>query len=62
MAMGGCEAIVESFYSMMGSQAQVGQHNSTLEDRALVDWALSNVLRSENVVSAAAKLYVDGDA
>ena len=37
MAMGGCEAIVESIYSVMGSQSQVSQLNSTLEDRTLVD-------------------------
>lgn len=61
MAMGGCEAICESFYSVMGTQKQVGQHNSTLEDRTLVDWSMSNVLRSENIIAQAAKLYVDGD-
>ena len=61
MAMGGCEAVVESFYSVMDSQRQVGQDHVTLEDRTLVDWAMSNVLMSTDVVSRAAQLYIDGN-
>ena len=61
MSLGGSEAVCESFYSVMATQRQVGQSNSTLEDRTLVDWSMSNVLRSENVVSKAAKLFIDGD-
>ena len=61
MAMGGCEAVVESFYSVMDSQRQVGQDHVTLEDRTLVDWAMSNVLKSTDVVSRAARLYIDGN-
>ncbi len=60
LAMGGCEAIIESFYSMMGTQKQIGQQNATLEDRTLVDWSLSNILRAGKVISKAAKLYIDG--
>ncbi len=61
MSMGGSEAICESFYSVMNTQKQMGQHNSTLEDRTLVDWSTSNVLSSENIIAEAAKLYVNGD-
>lgn len=61
MSMGGSEAVCESFYSVMATQRQVGQSNSTLEDRTLVDWSMSNVLRSENIISQAAKLFIDGD-
>ena len=51
IALGGSAAVCESFYSAITTQRQVGQSNSTLEDRTLVDWSMSNVLRSENVVS-----------
>ena len=61
MAMGECEAIVESFYSVMDSQRQVEQDHVPLEDRTLVDWDMSNVLRSADVVSRAARLYIDGN-
>ena len=47
MATGGCEAVVESFYSVMDTQMQVGQDHVTLEDRTLVDWAMSNVLHQQ---------------
>lgn len=62
MSMGGSEAIVESFYSVMDTQKQVRQHHVTLEDRTILDWATSNVLNCEDVVARAAKLYVDGMA
>jgi hypothetical protein len=48
--MGGSEAIVESFYSVMDTQRQVRR----------LDWATENVLNSENIIKDAAKLYVDG--
>lgn len=60
MAMGGTEAIVESFYSVMDTQKQVRQHHVTLEDRTILDWATSNVLNSEDIIAKAAKFYVDG--
>jgi hypothetical protein len=61
MATGGCEAVVESFYSVMDTQRQVGQDHVTLEDRTLVDWAMSNVLKSTDVVYRASRLYIDGE-
>lgn len=60
MAMGGSEAIVESFYSVMDTQKQVRQHHVTLEERTILDWATSNVLNSEDIIAKAAKFYVDG--
>ena len=39
MSLGGYEAVCESFYSVMATQRQVGQSNSTLEDKTLVDWS-----------------------
>ena len=41
MAFGGSEAVCENFYSVMATQRQVGQSNSTLEDRTLVDWSMA---------------------
>ncbi len=60
LSMGGSEAIVESFYSVMDSQREVRQHHATLEDRTILDWATSNVLNSEGIISRAAKFYIDG--
>ncbi len=60
MSMGGSEAIVESFYSVMDTQRQVRQQHSTLEDRSILDWATCNVLNLDGIVSRAARLYVDG--
>ena len=54
MAMGGCKAILESFYCVVESKRQVIQDHVTLEDRTLVDWTMSNVLKSTGVVSRAA--------
>jgi hypothetical protein len=61
LAMGGPEAIAESFYSVMNTQRQLGgQNHSTLEDRTLLDWATSNIIQSEEMIQRAAKLYIDG--
>jgi hypothetical protein len=43
MSMGGSEAVCESFYSVMATQRQVGQSNSTFEDRTLVDWSIETL-------------------
>ena len=59
LSMGGSEAIVESFYSVMDSQREIRQNHATLEDRTILDWATSNVLNSEGIISKAAKFYVD---
>lgn len=62
MSLGGSEAIVESFYSVMDTQRKVRQQHATLEDRAILDWSTSNVLNVEDVVRKAAKLYIDGSS
>lgn len=62
MSLGGSEAIVESFYSVMDTQRKVRQQHTTLEDRSILDWSISNVLNVEDIVSKAAKLYVDGSS
>lgn len=62
MSLGGSEAIVESLYSVMDTQRKVRQHHTTLEDRTIVDWSTSNVLNIEDIVSRAARLYVDGSS
>ena len=62
ISMGGSEAIVESFYSIMGTQRKVRQLHTTLEDQTTLDWTTSNVLNFEDVISKAARLYVDGSS
>jgi hypothetical protein len=58
-SIGGSEAIAESFYSVMDTQRQVRQLHTTLENRTILDWATSNMLNREDVISKAAKLYVE---
>ncbi len=61
LTMGGSEALVESFYSVMDTQRKVKQNHATLENRAILDWSTRNVLRLEDVITKAAKIFVDGD-
>ena len=61
LSMGGSEAVVESFYSVMDTQRQVRQNHATLENRAILDWSTTNVLRLEDVIIKVAKIFVDGD-
>ena len=60
LSMAGSEAIVESFYSVMDTRRQVRQVHTMLENRTILDWATSNVLNLEQIISKAAKLYVKG--
>ena len=61
LAMGGPEAVAESFYCVMDTQRQHGgQSHGTLEERTLLDWALSNIIQSEELTRRAALLYLDG--
>ena len=62
MSLGGSEAIVESLYSVMDTQRKVRQHHTTLEDPTILDWSISNVLNIEDIVSRAARLYIDGSS
>ncbi len=54
LSMGGSEAVVESFYSVMDTQRKVRQNHATLENRAILDWSTTNVLRLEDVITKAA--------
>jgi hypothetical protein len=40
LASGGCEAIVEGFYSVVSAHKYGGQSNSVLVQRAIVDWSI----------------------
>ena len=62
MSLGGSEAIVESMYSVIDTQRKVRQHHTTLEDRTILDWSISNILNVEDIVSRAARLYIDGSS
>ena len=45
LAAGGCEAVVEGFYSVIGAHKKDGgQSNDVLVKRAIVDWSLPNPL------------------
>lgn len=62
LAMGGPEAISESFYRVMDTQRQYGgQDHGTREERTLLDWSTSNVIQTEEVIRRAALLYLDGN-
>lgn len=62
--LGGTEAVVESYYSVMESQRQDGgQNNDTLDMRTFIDWCLPPLLAiPEQVIADAAKIYRNGDA
>ena len=63
LAKGGCEAVVESFYSVMGSQ-QTGPNmaNETLQDRSIIDWCYLPVSRCSHTVTEVVRLYSVGNA
>lgn len=62
LAKGGPESVVESYYSVMKSQQQLGgQNNENLSLRAKLDWSLPNILQSERMIKEVANLYVHGD-
>eukprot|EP00794_Sanderia_malayensis_P020912 gene20912-22966_t len=55
------EVLIDWADSVMDTQWQYGgQGHSTLQERSLLDWATSNVIRSEEIIRQAAKLYVYG--
>lgn len=62
LASGGCEAIVEGFYSVMKTHKKCGgQSNKTLVHRAVVDWCLPNVTSCPKTIKAIAKLHAKGN-
>ena len=59
MAMGGSEAIAESYYSVMASQKKDGgQSNETLEKQTFIDWSLPNILTCKNTIEEISKFHL----
>ena len=62
LAMSGCEAVVESYYSVMNTQSKAGgQLNETLVQRTNVDWCFLMPMQCEETIKDVATLYIDGD-
>nr|XP_039253066.1 uncharacterized protein LOC120330255 [Styela clava] len=60
--LGGSEAVVESFYSVMKTHQQSGgQSNETLARRTIVDWQFPMPAQCPHTIREVAKLYLDGD-
>ena len=62
LAMSGSEAVVESYYSVMGSQTKAGgQDSDTLVGRTNLDWCFPKSTHCEETIKEIAKLYIKGD-
>ncbi len=62
LASGGCEAIVEGFYSVVSAHKKYGgQSNSVLVQRAIVDWSIPDPISCPNTMEEIACLYTNGD-
>jgi hypothetical protein len=62
LAAGGCEAVVEGFYSVIGAHKKDGgQSNDVLVKRAIVDWSLPNPLSCPKTMQEIGRLYTEGD-
>ena len=62
LSSGGCEAIVEDFYSLVGHLKKSGkQLNKTLTELAIVDWCLPLPIACPNTMTEITKLYIEGD-
>lgn len=62
LAAGGCEAVVEGFYSVIGAHKKNGgQSNDVLVKRAIVDWSLPNPLSCPKTMQEIGRLYTEGD-
>ena len=60
LAMSGSEAVVESYYSVMGTQTMPGgQNNETLE--ANVDWCFPKTTHCDQTLKEIAGLYINGN-
>lgn len=61
--IGGSEAIVEGFYSVMKTQQQDGnQSNETLYQRTIVDWLFPPPINCPVSIREVAKIYLDGNS
>ena len=46
VSMGGCEAVVESLYSVMKTQnSEPRLNNSTIVNKTIVDWVMPDVVK-----------------
>ena len=62
LAAGGCEAVVEGFYSVIKAhKMDGGQSNDVLTQRAIVDWSLPNPLSCPRTMEEIGRLYTEGD-
>eukprot|EP00794_Sanderia_malayensis_P021154 gene21154-23234_t len=62
LAVSGCEAIVEGFYSLVSAHKKSGgQSNEVLTHRAIVDWSLPHPVSCPTTMRAIAKIYTEGD-
>lgn len=62
LAMSGCEAIVEGFYSVVKHQKQAGgQLNVNLIHRAIIDYVLPDPIQCPGNIVAITKKYLTGD-
>jgi len=61
LALGGCEAIVEGFYSLVKVHEKVGgQTNDHLMKRAIVDWCIPHPISCTYTIRDNTTLYRDG--
>ena len=62
LAAGGCEAIVEGFYSVVGAHKKNdGQGNATLIQRSIVDWYILSPISCPRTMREISHLYLNGD-
>ena len=62
LAAGGCEAVVEGFYSLMKAHKRAGgQGNKILVKRAVVDWSIPDPLSCPNTMQEIGELYTEGN-
>ena len=63
LGMSGTEAVVESYYSVMKAQSQVGgQKNDTLAMRTNADWLLPLPIQCPHTMAHMAKMHLHGDS
>jgi len=62
VSMGGCEAVVESFYSVVDTQQKGGNmSNETLEARSIIDWCYPAPYRCPATMEKVATLLLEGN-
>ena len=61
LAAGGCEAVVEGFYSLVKAHKKPGgQGNEMLVKRTVVDWTLPDPLTCPKTMEEIGKLFTEG--